>query len=88
MRLAVEAQLRNGGNSSTGNAAFEGDIGFDYMGLSVDFLGGKIYDAVSAGILSSAQLSALNAMGIVSGNDLNAAKSSGKRTVFTFGANF
>ena len=36
VRFAVEAQLRNGGNSSTGNA-FEGDIGFDYMGLSMDF---------------------------------------------------
>ncbi len=55
VRLAVEAQLRNGGNSSTGNA-FQGDIGFDYMGFSLDFLGGKINDAVSAGILSQAQL--------------------------------
>ena len=49
------AQLRNGGNSCTGNA-FQGSIGFDYMGLSMDFLGGKIYDAISAGILSQAQL--------------------------------
>ena len=47
VRFAAEAQLRNGGNSSTGNA-FEGDIGFDYMGFSVDFQGGKIYDAISA----------------------------------------
>ena len=46
VRFAVETQLRNGGNSGTGNA-FEGDIGFDYMGLSMDFNGGKIYDAVS-----------------------------------------
>ena len=46
VRLAAEAQLRDGGNSTTGNA-FQGDIGFDYMGLSMDFLGGKIYDAVS-----------------------------------------
>jgi len=51
VRFAVEAQLRNGGNSTTGNA-FEGNIGFDYMGLSVDFLGGKIYDAVSAAPLA------------------------------------
>ncbi len=55
VRLAVEAQLKNGGNSSTGNA-FEGDVGFDYMGLSMDFLGGKIYDALSAGPLSTAQV--------------------------------
>jgi predicted porin len=46
VRLAAEAQLRNGGNSGTNNA-FEGDVGFDYMGLSMDFLGGKIYDAIA-----------------------------------------
>jgi len=46
VRLAAEAQLRNGGNSAVGNA-FEGDIGFDYMGLSMDFVGGKITDAPS-----------------------------------------
>jgi predicted porin len=55
VRFAVETQLRNGGNSGTGNA-FEGDFGFDYMGLSMDFVGGKIYDAVSAAPLSAAQL--------------------------------
>ncbi len=63
VRFAVETQLRNGGNSGTGNA-FEGDIGFDYMGLSMDFTGGKIYDAVSSGPLSAPQLSAINAAGI------------------------
>jgi predicted porin len=55
----VETQLRNGGNSGTGNA-FEGDIGFDYMGFSMDFNGGKIYDAVSAAPLSAAQVTALS----------------------------
>jgi predicted porin len=59
VRLAVETQLRNGGNSGTGNA-FEGDIGFDYMGFSMDFNGGKIYDAVSAAPLSAAQVTALS----------------------------
>jgi predicted porin len=59
VRFAAEAQLRNGGNSATGNA-FEGDVGFDYMGLSMDFLGGKIYDAFTASTtMSAAQLSAL-----------------------------
>jgi hypothetical protein len=47
VRFAVETQLRNGGNSGTGNA-IQGDVGFDYMGLSMDFVGGKTYDAVSA----------------------------------------
>jgi len=58
VRFAVETQLRNGGNSGTGNA-FEGDVGFDYMGLSMDFIGGKINDAVSAAPLSAAQVLAV-----------------------------
>ena len=36
VRLAAEVQARNGGNSGTGNA-FEGNIGFEYMGFSMDF---------------------------------------------------
>jgi predicted porin len=47
VRLAAEIQAKNGGNSGTGNA-FEGDIGFDYMGFSMDFVGGKIYDAIGS----------------------------------------
>ena len=59
VRLAAEAQLRNGGNSSTGNA-FLGDVGFDYMGFSMDVVGGKVYDALSVGApLSSTQVGAL-----------------------------
>jgi predicted porin len=59
VRLAAEAQLRNGGNSTTGNA-FQGDVGFDYQGLSMDFLAGKIYDALSVGTtLSSTQVNQL-----------------------------
>src|SRR5579863_747990 len=59
VRLAAEVALRNGGNSGTNNA-FEGNIGFDYMGFSMDFVGGKIYDAVSIGTaLSSTQVAAL-----------------------------
>jgi predicted porin len=61
VRLAAEAQLRNGGNSAIGNA-FEGDIGFDYMGLSMDFVGGKITDAASVSTtLSTAQVQAITA---------------------------
>jgi predicted porin len=47
VRFAAEVQARNGGNSTTGNA-FEGNVGFDYMGFSMDFVGGKIFDAVSS----------------------------------------
>ena len=57
VRLAAEAQLRNGGNSAPGNA-FEGDVGFDYMGFSMDFVGGKVYDAISAAPLSPGNLAA------------------------------
>jgi predicted porin len=66
VRFAVETQLRNGGNSGTGNA-FEGDIGFDYLGFSMDFVGGKIYDAVSAAPLSAAQVTAANTAGLAMG---------------------
>src|ERR1700760_893284 len=60
VRLAAEAQLRNGNNSGVGNG-FQGDIGFDYMGLSMDFTGGKIWDSVSfaGGPLSSTQAAAI-----------------------------
>jgi predicted porin len=67
VRFAAEAQLRNGGNSTTGNA-FEGDVGFDYMGLSMDFVGGKIYDANSVGTtLTSAQVGALTGNQLAAG---------------------
>jgi len=85
VRFAAIAQLRNGGNSSTGNA-FEGDIGFDYLGLSVDFVGGKIYDAVSVAPLSSAQL-AVAATTLSSGNGQVAATVS-DNTVFQVGAKY
>jgi predicted porin len=51
VRLAAEVQAGNGGNSGTGNA-YEGNIGFDYLGFSVDFVGGKIFDAISSGPLA------------------------------------
>jgi predicted porin len=70
VRLAAEAQLRNGGNSAIGNA-FEGDIGFDYMGLSMDFLGGKITDATSVGAtLSGTQVGLLTASQSLGNNGL------------------
>src|SRR5271155_283213 len=60
VRFAGEIQARNGGNSAPGNA-FEGNIGVDYLGFSIDFVGGKIFDAVSASVMSQAQLVASNA---------------------------
>jgi predicted porin len=67
VRLAAEAQIGNGGNSSTGNA-FEGNIGVDYMGFSIDFVGGHISDAVSAANLSVTQVQQANALGLAVGN--------------------
>jgi predicted porin len=86
VRLAAEAQLRNGGNSGTGNA-FEGNVGFDYQGLSVDFLGGKIYDAVSALPLSAAQLQTATASSLATGNGQIAATIS-DNTVFQVAARY
>jgi predicted porin len=85
VHLAGIAQLRNGGNSSTGNA-FEGTIGFDYMGFSMDFLGGKIYDAVSAAALSPTQLAA-SIDTVSNGNGIIGATVS-DNTVFQFGAKY
>ena len=51
VRLAAEVQAKNGGNSGTGNA-FEGNIGFDYMGFSLDVVGGKIFDAIGSAPLT------------------------------------
>jgi predicted porin len=70
VRLAGEIQARNGGinSSSTGNA-FEGNIGVDYMGFSIDFVGGKIFDSVGIGgsALAASIISAANAAGISPG---------------------
>ena len=66
VRFAAITALPNGGNSATG-LAYEGDAGFDYMGLSMDFVGGHIKDAQSAGPLSTAQVNAItsNQAGLV-----------------------
>jgi predicted porin len=76
VRLAAEAQLRDGPNSSIGNA-FQGDIGFDYMGLSMDFLGGKITQSVSfaGGPLSTGQVNA------IANNNLGTAGFAGTGTI-------
>jgi predicted porin len=85
VRLAGEVQAKNGGNSGTGNA-FEGQVGFDYMGFSIDFLGGKIFDAVSSAPLSPAQLLA-SVTTVANGNGIVAATVS-DNTVFQVGAKY
>jgi predicted porin len=85
VRLAGEIQARNGGNSAPGNA-YEGDIGFDYMGFSMDFVGAKIYDAVSAASLNPAQLAASATM-VSAGYGIIGATIS-DNTVFSVGAKY
>jgi predicted porin len=48
-------------NQSTGggNNAVEGDLGFEFAGLSVDGIYVKVHDAIAAGILSAAQVAEL-----------------------------
>ena len=85
VRLAGEIQARNGGNSAPGNA-FEGDVGFDYMGFSMDFVGAKVYDAVSAQVLSPGNL-ALSATTVSQGlGQIGAVVSD--NTVFSVGAKY
>jgi predicted porin len=86
VRFAAETQIRNGGNSGTGNI-FQGDVGFDYMGFSMDFLGGKTFDGVSSAILSAAQLSGLNAAGVSAGKGFVAGTVS-DNTYFQVGAKY
>ncbi len=72
VRFAALIAARNGGNSGVGNV-FSGSIGFDYAGLSMDFVGSKLYDAVSVGgplsstqVITSAALGLANGMGQIS----------------------
>ena len=85
VRLAGEIQARNGGNSAPGNA-FEGNIGVDYMGFSIDFVGGKIFDAVSAAPLSAAQLLTAPTTTAIGYGQLAATISD--NTVFSVGARY
>jgi predicted porin len=90
VRLAVEAQLGNGGNNTGTGNAFEGNIGFDYMGFSMDFLGGHISDAVGIGSapLTSAQvITAATVQGAAMGTGQIAGTIS-DNTVFQVGARY
>lgn len=85
-RFYVQGQWANGGNSGTGNA-IQGGGGFDYMGLSMDFLGGKIKDSVLASPLTSTQVIAMNASGINTGSGAVAATIA-DNTIFQVGAKY
>jgi predicted porin len=69
VRFAAEVQLPNGGNSGTG-LAYQGDVGFDYLGFSMDFVGGHEKDAVSASPLSTAQVNLITANQVGGGSPI------------------
>jgi len=60
IRFAAEVQPRAGTQSGGQGNSYEGEIGFDYAGFSFDVIGAHEEDAVSANVLSSAQLITLN----------------------------
>ncbi len=87
VRFAALVALRNGGNDAVGNV-FEGSIGFDYAGLSMDFVGGKIYDSIAVGLpLTVAQVQAAQALGLANGNGQISGTAS-DNTVFQVGARY
>jgi predicted porin len=85
VRLAGEIQAGDGGNSGTGNA-YEGNIGFDYLGFSMDFVGGKIFDAISSAPLTAAQMAA---GGVTTSQGLGQlAATVSDNTIFSVGARY
>jgi hypothetical protein len=63
----VETQLRGGGNSAPHNV-IQGQLGGDYAGFSVDAIFSHVQDAVTSAPLTSAQVMAVNALGINQGS--------------------
>jgi hypothetical protein len=79
-RAAVETQLSGGGNSAPQNVV-EGQVGGDYMGLSLDAIFSHVQDAVSSAPLTSAQVLTVNALGINQGSGLVSATISDNTSV-------
>ena len=84
VRLAAEIQAGNGGNSGTGNA-YEGNIGVDYLGFSIDFVGGKIFDAISSSPLGGVGVGVVPTVAIGYGQ---LATTVSDNTVFSVGARY
>jgi predicted porin len=60
VRFAAEVQPRAGTQSGGQGNSYEGSIGFDYAGFSFDVIGAHEEDAISANVLSTAQLQVIN----------------------------
>ena len=68
-RVGALYKFDNQGNGSSG-AAYEGEVGFDYAGFSLDGIFGKAENAISASQLSAAEVTTANAgtLGTTFGN--------------------
>jgi predicted porin len=58
------AEYKFNGASGAANTAYEFDLGYEYLGASVDAYYVKVRDAISAGALSAAQVALLPGLGI------------------------
>lgn len=79
----------NGAHGAT-NTAFQADVGFEYLGASVDAYFASANDAIAAAILSAAQVAALPGLGFSPTNSLAATisdnRSYGLMALYNFGA--
>ncbi len=64
------AQYKFNGASGNASTAVQAQVGVDYLGASVDAFYYKVYDAVAAGALRSAQVAALPGLGFSPSNSL------------------
>ncbi|WP_213740311.1 porin [Bradyrhizobium sp. dw_411] len=90
VRLAAMIGARNGSNGSAPGNSYFGDVGFDYMGFSVDFTGGKIFDSVGTVTtpLTSAQMNTAYAAGFSTGSNGFISGTVSDNTVFQVGAKY
>lgn len=64
------AEYKFNGASGAANTLVQGNIGFEYLGASVDAYVSQVRDAIAAGALSAAQVAGLPALGFSPSNSL------------------
>src|SRR5579864_210272 len=62
-RVRLGALYKFNGSSGSANSAFQGNIGTQFAGASVDAYYSKVYSAITATSLTAAQLAKLPALG-------------------------
>jgi predicted porin len=68
--LHVGAMYKFNGAWGSANTAFEGNLGFDYAGFSLDGYYAKVKDAIAVSALSAAQVATLPGLGLSPSNSL------------------